>query len=150
MLQRSFFLALCLSLTAGCVSDLEQKAADKVAQPAIDAADSKLGSYDGSWSGKWTSPDGKEHPLHATFRQDGLAVTGTLTFESNACFPEATLHAEVVGSGLDAELEAGGMHLHYAVTYFDGSGMDGELTAIDPALCLLGQGGGALVHLTRD
>jgi len=134
----------------GCVSDLEQKAAEKVTHPAIEAVDSKLSGYSGNWSGTWKAPDGTVHPLHATFVQDGLTVTGTLTFESNACFPQATLRAAVVDEGLDADLEAGGMHLHYAVTYFDGSGMDGELTAIDPALCVLGQGGAALVHLSRD
>jgi hypothetical protein len=150
MLQRTFFLALFLSSAAGCVSDIEQHAAEKVTHPVIEAADRKLGGYSGNWSGTWKAPDGNLHPLHATFSQDGLSVTGTLTFESNACFPNATLRAAVVDEGLNADLEAGGMHLHYAVTYFDGNGMDGELSALEPALCALGQGGAALVHLTRD
>lgn len=138
-----------LSLT-GCFSDVEQTAAEKVTHPAVEAANKKLGSVSGAWTGTWKGPDGHAHPAHATFTQDGLSVSGTFTFEENPCVRAATLRAAIVDEGLDADLTAGGLHLHYAVTYFDGTNMDGELTAIEPALCALGAGGSALVHFTRD
>jgi hypothetical protein len=154
MLQRFFLsslaLALLASLSVGCLSDVEKTATEKVTHPAIQAANEKLGGYSGGWSGTWRSPDGHDHPLRATFKQDGLSVTGTLTFEKNPCIPSAELHAAVVDDGLDAELRAGDLRLHYDVTYFDGSSMEGQLTAIGPALCAVGEGGSALFHLDRD
>jgi hypothetical protein len=153
-LLRSFgscaVLAVALAALGGCASEVESKVSDEVTKPARDELGKQAGSYSGSWSGTWRSPDGASHPLRATLVQDGLSVHGTFYFEQNDCVPQADLTAAVTGDGLAAELKAGGMDLHYQVTYFDGTSQDGELSALDPALCALGAGGGVLIHLAKD
>jgi hypothetical protein len=143
-------LAVILGTLGGCAHDVESSVSDNITKPARDALGKQAGSYSGEWSGTWRSPDGASHPLRATLVQDGLSIHGTFYFEQNECVPQADLTAEVTGDGLAADLKAGGMDLHYEVTYFDGTSQDGELTALDPALCALGQGAGVLIHLARS
>jgi hypothetical protein len=142
--------AAVLSTLGGCASDVESSVSDNVTKPARDELGKQAGSYSGQWTGTWRSPDGTSHPARATLVQDGLSVHGTFFFEENPCVPQADLTAAVTGDGLAADLKAGGMDLHYEVTYFDGASQDGELSALDPAFCAIGEGAKIVIHLARD
>lgn len=146
-------VATLLPAVTGCtaiVKDIvEEPVKENVTRPAIDEASSRAGGWQGEWVGTWNDENGTVRPARATLTQNGLVVDGVVTLEGNPCFPENTLHAEVNDEGLVANLKAGGADLEYRASFFDGKEQRGELTLVEPALCVATKGSKAAFTLSK-
>jgi len=116
-------LALPTLVACGAADDAADKVHDATSRAALAA---------GSWHGTWTDDSGRSGIARFEAEQDGLSVTGKVTFEDNPCFDTAVVHGDVDATklGVSALLSFGDADVKYEASLEDGTSLDGGFESL--------------------
>lgn len=126
----------------GCsaAEDGLQEAADETLAPAEERLVKELG-LEGTWTGQWTTEDGKYGKTHVRVVQDGLSVRGVVDFERHPCVKTMVMSAKIDGARIVGELEEGGIVVRYELSVNGAEEkLEGSFEGIQTGLCLMEKG----------